>query len=162
MENSCGWSQDPTPRPQAPGAVLETRIPHYDLYQEPSLVLWIKEDPYGARHREAPKPRQSTSIRMSRLRAHRCISKKEVLQQSMKGSARVICVRLPAWLVYNSTTRKTIQSRNVVFDEKLMDSTPPTHQPIPNNGNDEDEDEEPLPQPPSELPLVYQGPPAPP
>jgi hypothetical protein len=47
----------------------------------------------------------------------------------------------PAWLVYNPTTRKLIRRRNLVFDEKWMDSAPLSRQ-SQTDSNDEDEDED--------------------
>ena len=50
----------------------------------------------------------------------------------------------PAWLVYNPVTRNVIRNRNVVFNERWLDtgsSPPPPQKDIDENFDDGDEDE---------------------
>ncbi len=59
----------------------------------------------------------------------------------------------PAWLVYNSFTRKVLRSRNVTFDETWKGSALPPQQ-VQDEDNEENEDKDtitpypPLPPPP--------------
>ena len=94
MENSRRRKQDPSTRSQAPRQVMGARIPRHGLHQQPLPILGIQRDPFVARHRESPQPRQPAHVRMPSLRAQRWLLAQEVRGQGLKGRVHRLRLRL--------------------------------------------------------------------